>query len=126
MVSPKVDHYFLQLTLAVNSPQDTRHLQFAREELRRTQIVLFEVLHHSLAILRIVHRVRIVVSRSGGLGSVVTFGHLRSLHLPGLLGRRSAGLVRVRSGRGISATLHTIVTRGSEIRRQGATLLKLS
>ena len=81
MIGPEINHHFLQLPLAVNGAQDARHLQFARQELRRTEIIFFEIFHHRLAILRIVHRVLIAVSRSIALRGSVALGRIGTLHL---------------------------------------------
>ena len=59
MVGPKINHHFLQLPLAVNRAKYPRHLQLAGQELGRAQIVVLEILHHRLAILRIIQRILI-------------------------------------------------------------------
>ena len=53
MICPKIDHHFLQLPLAVGRAQNAGHLKLAGDELRRTQIVLFEVSVNGAAILGI-------------------------------------------------------------------------
>ena len=123
VISPEINHDFLQLAFAVNCAQDARHLQFARQKLRRPQIVFHEVIAHGLAILRVVHRIRRdVVGLRVVLRRVIRFRRLRALHLAG---HRFNGLRGVRVWRSVRSALHAISLRRSQIRRQVAALLQL-
>src|SRR5690242_2566980 len=119
MVCPEVDHYFLQLPLTVNRAEDAGHLQFARYELWRTQIVLFEIFIHRAPILWIIHRISIVRVRIRIL-RVWIRGVRWTLHLA-IRPVRSLWLVWT----GALTALNPIVARGGELRGKLAAPLKL-
>ena len=120
MVGPKINHHFLQLPLAVNRAKYPRHLQLAGQELSRAQIVVLEILHHRLAILRIIQRI-LIRHRVSGLSIRIPIRIRCPRHFTA---HRIACLRCGRAGR-IRATLHTIVTGRCQVRRQRTAALKL-
>ena len=120
VVGPKINHYFLQLPLAVHRAKYPRHLQLASKELRRTQIVLFEVSHHRLAILRIIQWI-LIRCRISGLRIRIHIRIRCPLHFAA---DHVACLRCVRVGR-VRATLHAIVAGRCQFCRQCTAALKL-